>query len=119
MVENKFNFEDLRVYQLVLELVDRIYELTKNWPREEVFGLTNQLRRAVVSILLNIAEGSSRTKKDFKHFLDLSRGSVYECIASLQIALNQNYINQKVYVDLYDKLRSVSKMISALKRSIK
>ena len=77
MVENKFNFEDLRVYQLVLELVDRIYELTKNWPREEVFGLTNQLRRAIVSILLNIAEGSSRTKKDFKHFLDLARASLY------------------------------------------
>ena len=95
MVENKFNFEDLRVYQLVLELVDRIYELTKNWPREEVFGLTNQLRRAIVSILLNIAEGSSRTKKDFKHFLDLARGSLYECIACLQVALNQKYLSRE------------------------
>lgn len=117
-MENVFNFEKLRVYDEVLRLVDLIYRASKNWPKEELFGLTSQVRRAVVSILLNIAEGSSRSKKDFRHFLDLARGSVYECVACLQIALLGKYILKKDYSELYSKLQAVSKMISALKKSL-
>lgn len=119
MAENRFKFEELRVYQEAIELADFIYILTVDWPKAEVFGLTSQLRRAAVSIALNIAEGSSRSKKDFRHFLDLSRGSCYECVAILQIAFRRKYLLHKEYLHLYEMCTKISKMISALKNSIK
>lgn len=85
-----FKFEDLKVYQKGLGFVDDIYLITKPWPKSELFGLVSQLRRAAISIVLNIAEGSSRTNKDFSHFLSLSRGSCFECVAILTIAKNQH-----------------------------
>ena len=89
-----FKFEELRVYQVALSLVDRIYDITQAWPKDEIFGLINQLRRAATSIVLNIAEGSSRSKKDFSHFLNMAKGSCFECVAILRIAKNRRYINE-------------------------
>lgn len=63
-----FNFEKLKVYEEALILATDVYKLTKSFPKSETFGITSQLRRASVSISLNIAEGTSRTKKDFRHF---------------------------------------------------
>ncbi|KKQ92728.1 MAG: hypothetical protein UU16_C0023G0007 [Candidatus Woesebacteria bacterium GW2011_GWA2_40_7] len=68
--QSKFKFEELHVYQEALDFVDFVYDLTKGWPKDEIFGLTNQARRAVVLIVLNIAESTSRTTKDFRHFND-------------------------------------------------
>lgn len=113
-----FNFEKLTVYQEALVFIDLIYKLSSQWPKEELFGLTSQLRRAAVSILLNIAEGSSRTKKDFRHFLDLSRGSSYECVAILKIAKNRGYISEPDYLKNYSFCLKLAKMLSALKRSL-
>ena len=83
-----------------------------------MFGLTNQFRRAAVSINLNIAEGTSRTKKDFGHFLDLARGSCYECVSILQIAKSSYYISESGYLKCYGDCEKISKMISALKNSL-
>ncbi len=113
-----FKFEDLRVYQEGQILVDEIYLITESWPKGEIFGLTSQFRRAVVSIVLNIAEGSSRTKKDFKHFLDISIGSCYECVAVLAIAKKRGYISEEEDVAIYERCERLSKMLSALKNSI-
>lgn len=113
-----FKFEELRVYQDALLFIDQIYLLTKEWPKDELFGLTNQLRRAAVSVALNIAEGSSRTRKDFRHFLDLSKGSCYECAAILAIAKNRKYINEVEYNLSYEFCIKLAKMISALKTSL-
>lgn len=110
-----FRFEELKVYQESIVFVDTIYNITKEWPRDELFGLTNQLRRAAVSIALNIAEGSSRSNKDFRRFLDLAKGSTYECVASLQIAKNREYIPADQYTKLYAELVIIAKMISKLK----
>lgn len=95
-----------------------MYDLTVKWPKDEVFGLTNQLRRAAVSIVLNIAEGSSRTRKDFQHFLSLFRGSCFECAAILAIAKKRKYISVNEYSEFYENTIKLSKMISALKTSL-
>ena len=114
----KFKFENLNVYQEALVLIETIYLITKKWPKEELFGLTNQIRRSVVSIALNIAEATSRTKKDFRRFLDLARGSVYESVAILQIAEKQGYVTSQELEKLYGLLVKISKMTSALKKSL-
>lgn len=98
-----------------IDFVNSIYEITKKFPKDELFGLTNQLRRASVSIPLNIAEGSSRTGKDFKHFLSLSRGSCFECVAITSIAKKQNYLTELEFNKIYQTCLSLSKMISKLK----
>ncbi|MDO8515319.1 MAG: four helix bundle protein [bacterium] len=114
-----FNFENLNVYKKSLEFTQLIYLLTKTWPKEELFALTNQIRRAAVSIALNIAEGTSRTKKDFRHFLDQSRGSCLEVVACLTIAKGLGYINELDYRRCYTLAIEISKMLSSLKESIK
>jgi len=113
-----FNFEELDVYNKAIALVSSIYLLTKTFPRDEIFGLTSQLRRAAVSIPSNISEGSARSKKDFSRFIDMARGSVFECVTLLQISLKQCYIEQERYIDLTNDLTDLSKMLSGLKRSV-
>ena len=114
-----FNFEKLDVYNKAIDFVNDVYLLTKAFPQEEMFGLTSQLRRAAVSIPLNISEGSARSKKDFSHFIDMARESIYECVAVPQISLKQCYLEQEKFIDLESKLTDLSKMLSGLKSSIK
>lgn len=114
-----FRFEELKVYQKALLFVDGIYNLTKNWPKSETFGLISQLRRASISIVLNIAEGSSRTSKDFSHFLSVARGSCFECVAILTIAKNQKLINQEEYLRIYSQCLELARMLSGLRSKIK
>ncbi|RKY24765.1 MAG: hypothetical protein DRP62_03000 [Planctomycetota bacterium] len=113
-----FNFENLDVYNEAVDFVNDVYSLTKAFPKDEMFGLTSQLRRAAVSIPLNISEGSARSKKDFSRFIDIARGSIFECVAALRISLKQCYLDQKKFVDLEDKLTDLSKMLSGLKNSM-
>jgi len=113
-----FNFEALDVYDKAVDFVNDIYLLTKTFPKEEMFGLTNQLRRAAVSIPSNIAEGSARSKKDFSRFINMARGSVFECVTMLQISLKQRYIEREKFIRLENELTDLSKMLSGLKRSL-
>lgn len=113
-----FNFENLNVYKEALDFIDLIYLLTDKFPKQELYCLISQVRRAAISIALNIAEGTSRTKKDFRHFLDLAKGSCYECVAILTIAKKRGYINEKQYIESYMFCEKLSKMISALKKSL-
>jgi len=113
-----FKFEELVVYQKAIVFVYKIYSLTKRYPHDEMFGLTSQLRRAAVSISLNIAEVSARTKKEFNRFLDMARGSVFECVAILQISPKQKYINKSAFEELKESLVEISKKLSGLKHSL-
>jgi len=113
-----FRFEKLSVYRKAIEFINEIYLLTRNFPNKEMFGLTAQLRRAAVSISLNIAEGSARSKKDFSRFIDMAKGSLCECIAVLQIAFRQDYVKERKYKDLRANLAEISKMLSGLKKSL-
>lgn len=91
------DFEKLDVCSKANEFVNDIYLLTKTFLKDEMFGLTSQLRRAAVSIPLNIAEGSARTKKDFNRFIGMARGSIFKRVTMLRISLKQEYLNQKRY----------------------
>ena len=90
----KFNFENLRVYQDALDFSKQVYKVCRRFPKDELFGLTSQLRRAASSIPLNIAEGSGLTKTEFKNFLRRARGSVCECVTILHLALDNCYITE-------------------------
>lgn len=82
----RFNYEKLQITELALDLIVKIYQITKGWPREEMFGLVMQARRASYSILLNIAEGSGRgSKQDFARFIRQAIGSTLELDATLTI----------------------------------
>lgn len=111
-----FKFEQLKVYQDGLLFVKQVYLVTSKWPKAELYGLSDQLKRAAVSIVLNIAEGASRTGRDFSHFLSNARGSVYECVAVLTIARDQDYITTMQYNSLYNKCLELSKMITGLRK---
>lgn len=113
-----FKFEELRVYQEALLFVDFVYQITNKWPSSETFGLTSQLRRASVSIVLNIAEGTSRTKKDFRHFLTLSRGSCFEYVAIFTIVRKQKLLTEEEFNKAYEWCNKIARMTTALKRSI-
>ncbi len=114
----QFSFEKLTVYQRSLNLATTIYSLTSSWPREHLYSITDQIRRASSSIALNIAEGYSRTRKDFKHFLTIARGSCYECIPLLSLAQNLKLLSAKDHELLYNELVEISRMISSLRSKL-
>lgn len=109
-----FAFEDLEVYQLSVELAAAVYVLTTALPPDERFGLTNQIRRAVTSITLNIAEGRGRgTDKDFARFLTQARGSLYEAVSGLQLAVKLGYLTNDQTVKVNERARELSAKLTA------
>lgn len=115
-----FNFEKLQIWNEARELVKEIYLVTAKFPKEELFGLTNQLRRAAVSILLNLSEGANRSsQKEKVRFYEMSHTSIDEVVAGFYVAYDLNYINKTTFDRLYELLsRQVAKTV-ALKNSIK
>lgn len=108
-----FLFEKLDVYQRSLEIVDEISALVST--KKINPALRDQLTRAVLSIALNIAEGTGRfTKADKRSFYIIARGSTYECVAIVQVLLRQNTLTKEEYTMLYEKYEIISKMISGL-----
>ena len=89
------SYKDLVVWQKAMDLVDETYRLVKALPREELFALSNQLRRSAVSVPSNIAEGHGRhTKREFAQFLSIARGSVFEVETQLYIGIRQKYFTE-------------------------
>jgi four helix bundle protein len=115
----KFNFERLDVYKDAIAFASQVYEMTKPFPRDELFGITNQFRRASISIASNIAEGSSRGKKEFTHFLNIALGSCYECVPLVEISKRQSYIHHELHRKVLEELHKISAKISALKNSLR
>jgi len=119
MNEEKFDFENLKVYQKVLEYVDFVYEITKDFPKAEVFSLTDQFRRASVSICLNIAEGTGGSKAEFNNFLKIARRSVRECIAITEISNRQKFVDNDYRKQSRGLCLELSKMLNGLMKSLK
>jgi four helix bundle protein len=114
-----FNFEKLDVWQKAIEFADLVYELTGAFPHEERFGLTNQMRRAAVSISSNLAEGSSRASRiDFARFVEIATGSLFEIVSQSTIALRRKMITQTSYDQIYAAAEKQSKMLSGLRKSL-
>ena len=114
-----FNFEKLDVWQEAIQFADLVYALTGDFPEEERFGLTNQMRRAAVSISSNLAEGSSRVSRtDFSRFVEIATGSLFEVVSQTTIALRRRMIAESEYKRIYAAAEKQSKMLSGLRRSL-
>lgn len=114
-----FRFEDLQFWQKAMDLDEQINQLTKTFPKEKIYILTSQIKRAADSVVLNIAEGSTgQSKAVFKVFLGYSLRSAIEVVSCLFIARRRNYITEENFKDLYTDYEVLVKMITALKNSI-
>lgn len=110
-------FEDLICWQKARELVKDIYSISSTFKKD--FSLMDQAKRAASSVMLNIAEGFAlRTHKEFKKFLYVSHGSIAEVQSILYIAMDQSYINDEQFKNLYNKCNEISKIISGLIKSL-
>lgn len=116
------DYRDLRVWQLSMDLVVAIYQCTKALPADERFGLTNQLRRAAVSVPSNIAEGNARNSTaDYLRFLRISRGSLAELNTQLLIAKRLDYLDERASSNVLtmtaDLMRQLTSMLTAIEGS--
>lgn len=111
--------KDLNVWQKSIDFVTNVYQITKNYPKEEIYGLTNQLRRASISIPSNIAEGAARKhNKEFAQFLFIALGSASEIETQLIISRNLAYISEAQYKKLNEEIIEIRKMLNGLIKSI-
>lgn len=102
-----------------MDLVIDVYRLTKTFPNKEAFGLSNQVRRAVVSVPSNIAEGAARqTKREFMNFLHIAQGSLSELDTQLELAFRLGYSSETVHATLDSRMEQIDKMLTGLIRHL-
>ncbi len=114
------NYKELKVWQKAMDLTVEVYKLVKLLPKKETYALSDQMRRAVVSIPSNIAEGQGRNSdKEFIQFLSIARGSLWELETQIEICLRIGYIDQSLAIDTNNLIAEISKMLNALSNSLK
>ena len=105
----------LDAWKLSMDLVIDVYQTTNKFPRQEMYGLIDQIRRAMVSIPSNIAEGAARqTQKEFTQYLHIAQGSLSELDTQIEIASRLGYLDEKSYKSLDQKMERIDKMITGL-----
>jgi len=115
-----FKFEELRVWQKALDVADHVHLLTKSFPKDEIFILTSQIKRAADSISLNIAEGSTgQTNPEFNRFLGISLRSAIEVVGCLHLAKRRKYINEQQFRKLYEEIEALIVSIQSLRKTLK
>ncbi len=113
------SYRDLIVWQKSVNFVTQIYVVTRDFPREELYGLTAQIRRSAVSVPSNIAEGYGRnSRNDYARFLQIANGSLYEIQTQLEISLNLSYLSESRFNEIYEQSREIERMLSSLIRKI-
>ena len=113
-------FRDLLIWQKSMALITNCYTISANFPKEEQFGLTSQIRRCAISIPSNIAEGFGRgTNKEYYRFLTISLGSLFEFQTQIEIAYNLNYITLENFNKLYENSRELERMLTSFMNKIK
>ena len=101
-------------------LVTEVYEISKKFPKDELYGLTSQIRRCAISLPSNIAEGYGRNStNDYIHFLRIASGSLYELQTQMEISLNLQYIDRREFENLYELSREIERMLSSLIRKLR
>ena len=111
------NYKELKVWQKAMDFVVAVYDVTRDFPKEELYGLTSQLRRAAISIPANIAEGAGcDSDVEFARFLDIANRSSYECVVHLQIAERLGYLENVRGDSLVAHAEEISKMLVGLIR---
>lgn len=118
MSEKIRSYRDLRVWQEAVALAVLVYELTEAFPKSEQYGLTNQMRRAAVSIASNIAEGFGRSAKEFGRFLEVALGSLAELETQSEIALRVTCLLEEGGYQLTDKMNSLGRQLNALRQAV-
>jgi four helix bundle protein len=109
------NHRDLITWQKGIKLVTAIYQAPRSFPREEIYGLTSQMRRAAVSIPANVAEGQGRrTSGEFIQFLGIARGSLYELDTHLEIAVSMDYVLSESAQHLQAQIQEVTRLVNGL-----
>jgi four helix bundle protein len=120
MIDFDFSYRKLNVYQLSKQLVTDIYNIVGSYPKTELFALGDQMRRAVISVPSNIAEGTSKTSpKEQFHFLEIAYGSLMEIMCQLEISFDLGYINQDQFKQSEEKIVMIYKMLSSMQSSLK
>lgn len=113
-------YKDLKIWQKAVDLSVKVYEITRNFPKDEVYGLTSQMRRSSISIASNIAEGSGRnSKKEFKQFLSIAYGSCSELETQMIISERNGFLTKETLNSIQEDILEIQKMNWALKRSLK
>ena len=113
-----FNFEKLEVWQKSVAYAGVIYRLTRTFPPDERFGLTNQLRRAATSVASNIAEGSARPAADYARFVGYASGSLCELVTQATIARDVGLLSKEEFLTAYREAEIISRMLSGLRKSL-
>lgn len=110
----------LDVWKKAIDLVQKIYELTKIFPKNEDFSLTNQMRRAAISVPSNISEGAARqTKKEFIQFLHMAQGSLSELDTQMEIAIRLGYLKEDHFSEVLSLTNDIDKMLTGLIKSLR
>jgi four helix bundle protein len=114
------SYRELIAWQKAMDLAVQVYELTKTFPREEIYGLTSQLRRAAVSVPSNIAEGQGRrTTKEFQRFLGYAYGSLQEIETQIMLAARLGYVRDEQESQLLEQWAEVGKLINGLSNALR
>lgn len=114
----RHNYKNLKIWNLVIEIVDVVFKITDGFPKNEKFGLVSQMNRCAVSIPSNIAEGSSRTNKSFSHYIDISLGSSFELETQLIIACKRNYVTKNKLTTIEEKIAAFQKMTMSFQNKL-
>lgn len=114
------NFRKLLIWQKAMNLVTSTYQHTKQFPKEEIFGLSSQIRRSAISVPSNIAEGFGRdSNKEYLRFLNVSISSLFEFQTQLEIAKNIDYLKEVEFTNLYEESRELERMLVSFINKIK
>ncbi|HKM93474.1 MAG TPA: four helix bundle protein [Prolixibacteraceae bacterium] len=113
------NYKEIKIWQRSRKLVKEIYLLIKKYPKEEIYGLTSQIRRAAISIPANIAEGAGRgTDKDFSRFLDIARGSLFELETLIILSNDLTFITESCSIEILEKTSEILRMLNSFQNNL-
>lgn len=114
-----FRFEQLEIWKPAIAFVRQVYQATEAFPRSEVFGLRSDIRRAVRSVPMNISEGAGRgSNRDFARFIDIVRGSAYEAVTGMAVAVNLRYVTLAEYKAIYREAETLAKKLTRFQQTL-